>query len=208
MLAEAQQTDTLKYPSPTPETPAEMMAYLYEELTAPPRHACPHCRGDLGPRAATFVSMAAVLGGFVGPDGAVHGGKPVGFAFGEVTARPVGVPKWIGHCRLLYVDPAHRAGRSLKRGRRVREGVGVQLIRYLVEEARRVHPEVVLEGSYVPGSHGARLWVRLGLRPYVTYCAYVNADGSPKDARDLFGHRGGTVSGIGRALNVAGVSSG
>jgi hypothetical protein len=190
MLAEALRGPTLKYPQPTRQTPAEMIAYLYGELTRGAHETCPHCHGALGARQDLFVSMVAVLGGVKDAEGRVTGGRPVGFTFGEIAPRAIGTPKLVGHCRLIYVDPAHRAGRSIKRGRRVREGVGRRLLEYLVAEAVRLSPEpFALEGSFVPGSHGARLWPRLGLKPYVTYCAFVAPDGSPRDVRTLFGHR-------------------
>jgi hypothetical protein len=194
MLDEAMRGTTLKYPRPTAETPGDMTAYLYEQLTRTPRYTCQHCRGDLGEREDVFLSVVAVLGGTHLGGGVIVGGRPVGCAFGEMAPRVIGSPKWVAHCRWIYVDPAHRAGRSIKRGRRVREGVGVQLLRHLVAAALRVRPDFAVEGSFVPGSHGSRLWPRLGLLPYVTYCAFVEADGSLRDPRTLFAHRGGKLT--------------
>ena len=171
MLVESHYASDVHYPRWDATTPTQMIAYLYYELTKPPIPYCPHCRGALEGNEGGFMSCVAVLGN-----------RPKGMAFGDVYARRIGTPRMVGHCSLLYVEPKSRAGKGSK-------AVGANLIKHLVAGAVAKYPDMVLEGSYVPGTHGSRLWPRLGLRDYVTYCAYVDKDGNPKPAAQLFGHR-------------------
>ena len=90
----------------------------------------------------------------------------------------------IAHCNLLYVEPKSRAGRGQK-------AVGLRLLQHLLARCMERFPDAVLEGSYVPGTHGARLWPRLGLRDYVTYCAYADEAGVQKPMTQLFARRSG-----------------
>jgi hypothetical protein len=171
MLVESYAASDVHYPQWNATTPAQMITYLYGELTKPPEPQCPHCYHGLGVPDGGFMSSVAVLGN-----------RPKGMAFGEIYLRPIGTPRIVGHCSLLYVEPKSRAGRGTK-------AIGVNLLKHLISAAVARYPDMVLEGSYVPGTHGARLWPGLGLRDYVTYCAYVDGHGTPKLASDLFGHR-------------------
>ena len=171
MLVESYHASDIHYPRWDATTPAQMIAYLYGELTKPPDPRCPHCHGGLGAQEGGFMSCVAVLGN-----------RPKGMAFGNIYMRPIGTPRIVGHCNLLYVEPKSRAGRGAK-------AVGANLIKHLVAGAVARYPDMVLEGSYVPGTHGSRLWPRLGLRDYVTYCAYVDENGRSRPAAQLFGHR-------------------
>lgn len=154
----------LHYPQWDETTPEEMYDFLFDQLLNP---------------SDQWVGLVAVIGDSrVQSDGSVVGGKPKGMVFGSIYRRPIGKPKLVGHCDLLYVDPAFRAGKGER-------AVGMQLIRHLAVEAERRAPGCVLEGSYVPGTHGERLWPRLGLKPYVVWCAYVDDEGQPRRG-DLF----------------------
>jgi hypothetical protein len=186
MLVESYQTSEIHYPRWDATTPTQMIAFLYHQLTQPPVPQCPHCRGDLPPREGEFFAWVAVLGN-----------RPKGMAFGEVYARQIGMPRLIAHCSLIYVEPKSRAGRGTK-------AVAPNLIKRMLTEATGRFPDAVIEGSYVPGTHGSRLWPRLGLQPYVTYCAYVDERGAPKPAASLFAHRGGKEKTYGQHLRRAG----
>lgn len=164
MLEEQQGKPIIHYPQWDETTPQEMQAYLFRQVTENPVH---------------FIAIVAVLGGVVREaNGAVHGGKAKGVVLGTIYPRPIGKPKHVGYCELLFVDPEFRGGRG-------EAAIAVQLIERLTATALERYPDLVLEGAYVPGSHGERLWTRLGMRPYVTYCAYVDDDGNPKPA-DFF----------------------
>jgi hypothetical protein len=163
----AQMKGRVRYPHPDPETtPGEMQAYLFQKLTT----------GD-----PYWIARVAVIGGAIGPEG-VRGGRPKGMAMGTLYPRPIGQPRWVGHCDLLFVDPKFRGGRGEK-------AIAVRLLSLLAEEARARIPGCVLEGSYVPGTHGERLWPRLGLVPYLVMCAFVDEKGQPREPQELFAHR-------------------
>lgn len=152
MLAESSAETPLHYPRWTAETPAELTRALYDHLTGP---------------GTGFVGVVAVLGNRV-----------KGFAFGELYARPLGLPKWVGHCTHVYVEPKSRGAIGTR-------AVGPQLIRTLAAEATARCPGLVLEASYTPGTHGAVLWPRLGFVPYRVTAAYVDRDGRARPASDL-----------------------
>jgi hypothetical protein len=192
MLVEEYRTSTVHYPHRNATTPAQMVAYLYHQITAPPEPQCHHCGGGLGKREGGFMSCVALLGN-----------RPKGMAFGEVYARPIGEPRMVGHCSTIYVEPKSRAMRGAK-------AVGPNLIKYLATEAQARFPGMVLEGSYVPGTHGERLWPRLGLKTYVAFCAYVDEASRPLPASQLFAHRGGKGEHDGqpRRLDRAALSAG
>lgn len=174
MLEEGTADPTLlHYPQWDDTTPDEMYNFLFDEMLTPSN---------------LWVGIVAVIGNSTVHEGRVIGGKPKGMIFGTLYERRIGKPKHVGHCDLLYVDPAFRAGKGER-------AVGMQLIRHMAAEAERRQPGCVLEGSYVPGTHGERLWPRLGLKPYVVWCAYVDRDGHPRPAHDLFGRHGEVMNG-------------
>lgn len=123
---------------------------------------------------------------------ALMGHQVKGMAFGSLYQRRVGYPKHVGHCDLLYVDPKFRGGRGSK-------AIGVRLLRLLWTEAHKRVPEgLVIEGSYVPGSHGEKMWTKIGGRPYAVAFALTDAEGNAR-TDDLFRGHGAPVARMRRA---------
>lgn len=175
MIAEHATKGPVRYPQPTDATPGEMGDYLYHSVTS----GSP----DLLPVVATADDGHRL------PDGTPIGGTAIGFALASIYLRPIGHPKRVGYVEVLYVNPSHRNGRGPR-------AVAVQILKALGEEAYRRYPPaedgtpgLVIEGGYVPGTHGEKLWPGLGLRPYVVLCAFVDDQGNPLHRDQLFRRR-------------------
>jgi GNAT superfamily N-acetyltransferase len=137
----------LPYPRHTQQTPAEVAGYLARQLENP-----------------RWVGVVAETREGIS-----------GWATGEIYRRPVGSPRWVGCCDLLYVVPEARG-----------DVVAPRLIRLLLDESERRMPGCVYECTYMPGSRGEHLWRRLGFRPYLVTAAFVTEAGAPRQD-DLLG---------------------
>lgn len=160
MLHEHAARPCIHYPRWDATTADEMGAHIASQLRNP-----------------LWLGMVAVSESHEG-----RGGTVEAMILATIYQRPIGQPKHVGHVDLLYVHPAYRQARG-------RATVAVRLMQALGVEATRRVPDLVIEGSYVPGTPGARLWPRLGLTPYVVMCAYIHPDGTPRAATELFAPR-------------------
>jgi ribosomal protein S18 acetylase RimI-like enzyme len=98
----------------------------------------------------------------------VVGGKPKAMMTVFLTIRPIGFPKEIGFCEMLWVDPKYRNRGHTKR-------LAIIASRYAFARGAKV-----LETSWRTGSQVGEFWQKAGMRSYQEYGAWILEDGSSR----------------------------
>lgn len=102
-----------------------------------------------------------------------------GFASATLVPRPTGRPKAVIRLDTIYLKPEYRASFGHLSTCKQLVGAIWEWGTLHIRPCLAPGDEPTIEGAYLPGGPAQRLWEAAGLKPYLSLCAWVNADGTP-----------------------------